>query len=91
MTKTVNILGIISIIIGLAAAILCIIPYGIFYAIPTGFAGFVCTTVYIGLNMRHQVNTKKLNPGIIALLLNSVPLIYILIGVIITKMHGQPL
>ncbi|MBI2271965.1 MAG: hypothetical protein HYU69_16620 [Bacteroidetes bacterium] len=91
MVKTINILGNISIIIGLIAAILCAVPFGIFYAITTGFVGFLCTTVYIGLNTRHQVNTKKLNPGIIALLLNSVPLLYILIGIIITKLKGHPL
>lgn len=91
MVKTINILGSVSIIIGLVAAVLCAVPFGIFYAITTGFAGFLCTTIYIGLNTRHQVNTKKLNPGIIALLLNSVPLFYILIGIIITKLKGHPL
>jgi Na+/H+ antiporter NhaC len=91
MVKTINILGTVSVIIGLAASVLCAIPFGIFYAIPVGFAGFLCTTVYIALNTRHQVNTKKINPGIIALLLNSVPLLYILIGIIATKLKGQPL
>lgn len=91
MTKTINILGIISVVIGIVAAVLCAIPMGLFYAITTGFVGFMCSTIYIGLNTRHQVNTKKLNPGIIALLLNSVPLFYVLIGIIATKLKGQPL
>lgn len=71
MIKTVNILGIVSIIIGIVAAVTCVLPFGIFYAVPIGFAGFLCTTVYIGLNTRHQLNTNKINPGIVALLLNS--------------------
>ncbi len=91
MIKTVNILGIVSIIIGIAAAIICILPFGVFYAVPIGFVGFLCTTIYIGLNTRHQINKNKINPGIIALLLNSVPIVYILIGVIITKLNGQAL
>lgn len=88
MVKAVNVLGIISVIVGLAAALLCAVPLGFFYAVPTGFVGFVLTTIYIGLNTRHEVNKKKLNPGIVALLLNSVPLIYILIGIIVTRMKG---
>ncbi|MCC6691092.1 MAG: hypothetical protein IT235_06120 [Bacteroidia bacterium] len=91
MIKSVNILGGVSIFIGLIAALLCITPFGIFYAVPTGFVGFVCTTIYIGLNTRHQINTKTINPGIIALVLNSVPIVYILIGIIATKLKGQPL
>ena len=91
MIKATNFLGIISLIVGAAAALLCAIPFGLFYAITTGFVGFLCSTIYIGLNTRYQVNTKKMNPGIVALLLNSVPLFYVLIGIIVTKIKGQPL
>lgn len=85
MIKLINILGVIAIIIGLIAGILCVFTGGVFYAIPVGLIGFITTTIYIGLNMRHQVNTQKLNPGIYALLLNSIPLIYMLIGILVVK------
>lgn len=78
MHKAITILGNACMCLGLLSAILCAIPGMLFPAIGSGFLGFVTTSVYIGLNTRYQVNQKKLNPGMIGLLLNSIPLLFVL-------------
>ena len=85
MQKTIKILGIISITIGAATALLCILPISgaPIIALPIGFIGMVFSCIYIFIDTQKELSTKKITPGIIGLLLSSTPVILILIFTII--------
>lgn len=82
--KRLKVLGIVSIITGSIAALLCISTIGGFiYAIPMGFIGMVCSGAYVFIDTRNEINTKKITPGIIGMILSSMPVLFILIFMII--------
>jgi hypothetical protein len=84
LQKRLKILGIISILIGCAAALLCVSSHhGLFFAIPVGFIGMLCSGIYVFIDTRNEVNTKKITPGIIAMILSSVPVLFMLAFMII--------
>lgn len=84
LKKRLNILGIVSIIIGSIAALLCLTNIqNFFYAIPLGFVGMVCSGIYVFIDTRNEINTKKITPGIIGMILSSVPVLFILTFMII--------
>lgn len=84
LQKRLKILGIISILFGCAAALLCISSRkGLFFAIPIGFIGMLCSGIYVFIDTRNEVNTKKITPGIIAMVLSSVPVLFMLVFMII--------
>ena len=85
MEKKLKVLGIVSIIIGSIAALLCISPMhsSILMALPIGFAGMVCSCIYVFLDTKNEINTKKITPGIIGILLSSAPVLLILTFIII--------
>jgi hypothetical protein len=84
LQKRLKILGIISILIGCTAALLCISSTrGLFFAIPVGFIGMLCSGIYVFIDTRNEVNTKKITPGIIAMVLSSVPVLFMLVFMII--------
>ncbi|MBA3705458.1 MAG: hypothetical protein H0W84_06030 [Bacteroidetes bacterium] len=84
MEKKLKIIGIISLVLGSIAALFCIIhiPFSVFYAILSGFLGTIGSTLYIFLDTRYEINTKKITPGIIALILSSIPILLVLAVVI---------
>ena len=79
MEKKLQLLGIVSIILGVAAALLCLLPWGFLTALPVGFTGMLCSVIYIFIDTRYEINTKKITPGIIGVILSSVPVLLILI------------
>ncbi len=83
MEKKLKILGIVSMIIGGVAALCCLSPKTLIIAFPTGFIGMVCSCIYVFIDTRDQINTKKITPGIIGVILSSVPVLIILVFTII--------
>lgn len=82
MEKTLRILGIACIAIGIAATAVSFMPYGIFLGIILSFFGMVLSTIYIFLDMKHQINTAKITAGVIGMFLSSIPVL-IMIGIMI--------
>ncbi len=78
MQKKLKILGIAAIVIGCMAGLLCIVPRGFFIAIPVGFIGMICSGIYVFIDTRQEINTKKITPGIIGMLLSSLPVLFML-------------
>ncbi len=87
MKKTVQILGIVSLILGILAAVVSFLPYGLMIGIMIGFVGMIISTIYIFLDMKHEINTKKITPGLIGMFLSSVPVLIILGITIYNKMN----
>jgi hypothetical protein len=85
MEKKLKVLGIASIIIGSIAALLCVSPMhsSILMALPIGFVGMVCSCIYVFLDTKNEINTKKITPGIIGILLSSAPVLLVLTFIII--------
>lgn len=80
MRKTLKVLGILSIAFGVAAALLCVLPFGIkgiFFAVIAGFFGMLCSTSYIFIDGKYQITEKKITPGVIGILLCSIPVLLI--------------
>lgn len=87
MEKRLKVLGIVSVILGVAAAALCIIPNKLFFAILIGFIGMICSCIYVFINTKNEINTRKFTAGILGMILSSVPVIFMLIFIIIAKMN----
>jgi len=87
MKKTVRILGITSLLLGISATAICFFPYGIFIGLMIGFVGMILSTISIFLDMKHEINTKKITPGLIGMFLSSVPVLIILAITIYKKLH----
>ena len=85
MEKKLNILGKVSIAIGIITALLCISPIigAPIFSLPVGFIGMICSCIYIFIDTQKEINTKKFTPGIIGLLLSSSPVLLILAVIII--------
>ncbi len=85
MNKKIKILGIVSIIVGSITALLCILPIarGLFIALPLGFTGMVCSGIYVFIDTKNQIGSKKFTPGIIGMLLSSAPVLLIIAFTII--------
>ncbi len=84
LQKRLKILGTISILLGAVAALLCVSSQkGLFFSIPIGFIGMLCSGIYVFIDTRNEVNTKKITPGIIGMILSSVPVLFMLIFMII--------
>jgi hypothetical protein len=83
MTKTLRIIGTLAIIFGLIASIFAFVNlYWPAIAVISGFLGFLMSSIYIFINARHQVNTSTFNPGLVGMLLSSVPVIFFFILVL---------
>ena len=79
--KKLKLLGIISLIIGVLTALVSIYPSprSLFIALPLGFIGMLCSGAYVYIDTTHDINTKKITPGIIGIVLSSTPVLIILI------------
>ena len=78
MQNKIKILGVIAISLGALSALLCIVPYGLFLSLPAGFLGMLTSTAYVYYDSKYQINTKKLTPGLIGIILSSIPIIIVL-------------
>jgi ABC-type methionine transport system permease subunit len=85
MQQKLKILGFACVGIGVIAALLCVAPYGLFLSLPIGFVGMICSCIYIFIDTKHSINTKKFTAGILGIILNSLPIIIILIIIIISR------
>ena len=85
MQKQIKILGIASITLGVLSAIIWMLPYGLMLALPIGFLGMVISTIYVYMDTKYEINTKKITPGIIGIILSSIPIIIVLIIIIMSR------
>lgn len=76
--RKIKILGIVSLILGAFSAMFCLFPGGIIIAMPIGFFGMICSSIYIYIDTRDDINTSKITPGIISMFLSSIPVLLIL-------------
>ena len=83
MYKKIKALGIVSIVLGIIAALLCVTPNGLFLSIPIGFIGMVCSGIYVYIDIKNEMNKKSITPGIIGMGLSSLPVLFILLFQII--------
>ena len=82
MEKKLKILGVVSLIFGVLAALFCLFPGGIMIALPIGFLGMIASSAYIYFDTRDEVNKSMITSGIISMFLSSVPVLLILIFII---------
>jgi uncharacterized membrane protein YbaN (DUF454 family) len=85
MEKKLKIVGIASIALGILAALLCIVPYGIFFSLPIGFLGMMASTIYVYFDTKYEINTKKITAGIIGIILSSIPILVVLAIIIMSR------
>ncbi|MCW3085625.1 MAG: hypothetical protein JWP12_2991 [Bacteroidetes bacterium] len=85
MEAKLKYIGYASLTLGFLAALLC--PLAIFWGILTGFFGMIVSSIYIFIDTKNEINTKKLTPGVIGLLLSSVPVLFMLAIIIIVKIN----
>jgi hypothetical protein len=84
LQKQLKLLGIASIVIGSISALLCLTTIQWFiYAIPLGFVGMMCSGIYVFIDTKNEINKKRITPGIIGMILSSVPVLFILTFMII--------
>lgn len=83
MPKKIKLLGIISIVIGSISALLCLSPRTLIYSLPVGFIGMICSCIYVFIDTRDELNTKKFTPGVMGVLLSSIPVLLIVTFTII--------
>ncbi len=86
MQQKIKLLGIVSLILGALAALLCLFPSGIIVALPIGFLGLICSSIYVFIDTRDEINTSKITPGIISMVLSSIPVLLILTFIIINQL-----
>jgi hypothetical protein len=89
LKKKLTVLGYICVGLGILAALLCVIPlsFGVFYAILAGFLGMVTSSVYVFIDTRNEVNQKKFTAGVLGMILSSIPILFMLTIMIMSKMN----
>jgi hypothetical protein len=85
MQKQIKLLGIASLTLGVLSAIIWMLPYGLMLALPIGFLGLVVSTIYVYIDTKYELTTKKITPGIIGIILSSIPIIIVLIIIIMSR------
>lgn len=85
MQNKIKILGVVAVSLGALSALLCIVPYGLFLSLPAGFLGMLTSTAYVYYDTKYQISTKKLTPGLIGIVLSSIPIIIVLAIIIMSK------
>ncbi len=85
MQKQIKLLGIASLTLGVLSAIIWMLPYGLMLALPIGFLGMVVSTIYVYIDTKYELTTKKITPGIIGIILSSIPIIIVLIIIIMSR------
>jgi hypothetical protein len=89
LEKKLKIIGYICLSLGILAALLCVTPiaFGVFYAVLAGFLGMVTSSVYVFIDTRYEITKKKFSAGVIGMMLSSIPILFLLAIVIMTKMN----
>ena len=85
MEQRLKIIGYISVTLRALAALLC--PFAIFYGIIAGFFGMIVSTIYIFIDTRNEINTRRFTAGMLGMLLSSIPILFMLAIIIITKLN----
>jgi len=85
MQKQIKLIGIASLTLGVLSAIIWMLPYGLMLALPIGFLGMVVSTIYVYIDTKYELTTKKITPGIIGIILSSIPIIIVLIIIIMSR------
>lgn len=85
MQNKIKILGVVAVSLGVLSALLCIVPYGLFLSLPAGFLGMLTSTAYVYYDTKYQISTKKLTPGLIGIVLSSIPIIIVLAIIIMSR------
>ncbi|MCW3104026.1 MAG: hypothetical protein JWO09_2466 [Bacteroidetes bacterium] len=94
MEKRLKVLGYASVFFGALAAFLCIAPvlgigftFAVFFAILAGFVGMVTSAIYVFIDTRNEINKHKFTAGVLGMLLSSVPILFMLAVIIMSKMN----
>ena len=88
MEKQIKILGYASLALGIISAIIWMLPYGMLLALPMGFFGMIISTIYVYVDMKHQINTRKFTPGIWGIILSSIPILVVLVLIIMSRINS---
>jgi len=88
MQKQLKIIGTIAIIIGIVSSVLAINPYFLIFALPLSIIGIITSVIYIFIDTKYQVNTNKTTPGVIGIILNSIPVLIVLSIIIYAKLSN---
>lgn len=88
MEKKLRILGLIALVFGLAATMLSVFSFGIFFALLAGLFGMIISGIYIAIDIRNEINKNKITPGVIAMFLSSVPILLLLGIIILSKINS---
>ena len=85
--KKLKLIGILAISLGAIAALLCLFPKGIILAMPIGFFGMICSSIYIYIDTKNEINSNSFTLGILGIILSSVPVLLILAFTIINHFN----
>ena len=86
MQQKLKILGIASIGIGIISATLILFGIkGLFLSLPVGFSGMVCSCIYIFIDTKYSINKNKFTAGVLGVILNSIPIVLIMVLIIVNK------
>lgn len=81
-----RILGIAAVSVGILSALLCVVPYGFTIGLLTGFIGMILSSIYIFVDTRNEINTRRFTPGVLGMLLNSVPVLFVIVIILYNKL-----
>lgn len=87
--RKLKILGYVCVSLGIIAALLCITPvaFGVFFAILAGFFGMVTSAIYVFIDTRNEINKNKFTAGVLGMILSSIPILFMLAIIVISKMN----
>lgn len=88
MEKRLRILGYISIGLGVISALLCMVPLGVFFAVLTGFFGMIFSSIYVFIDTKNEINKKRFTPGILGMILSSIPIILMMAVIVMSKINS---
>lgn len=88
MEKNIKILGYISLGLGIVSALLCLFPFGVFLALLSGFFGMIVSAIYVFLDTKHEINTKKMTIGIWGMILSSIPVVLMMAVIVLSKINS---
>jgi hypothetical protein len=76
MEGNLKTLGIVSILVGVTTTILCF--FSLKLALPLSILGMMASGIYVFIDTKNQVNNTTITPGIIGMILSSVPVLFVL-------------
>ncbi len=88
MESKLKLIGYVAFILGVTATVLSLFSFGIIYALLTGAIGMLVSIVYVGIDTKYAINKKRITIGIISMLLSSVPILFLLVVIILSKINS---